>query len=101
MSCNAVLACVSRARAHRRTSTRQGPFTTLLAAAATRPAANTDPADLWFLASEPEAQVADEPQPEKTGKPSWSLTTGLTIAMAVVVIVLVLVFIQLMTSLLR
>ena len=77
------------------------PAAVTVAVATTRPAANADPADLWFLASEPEVGVAEETQPGQSGQPSSLLTAGLTIAMAVVVIVLVLVFIQLMTSLLR
>jgi hypothetical protein len=74
----------------------------VVAAAPARPAANAAQSDLWFLASEPDIAVAEEPSAEKkTGQPSNLLTMGLTVAMAIVVIVLVLVFIQLMTSLLR
>jgi len=66
-----------------------------------RPAANADQSDLWFLASEPSAEAAEEAVAEKSGQPSTLLTAGLTVAMAVMVIILVLVFLQLMTSLLH
>jgi hypothetical protein len=60
--------------------------------------ADSEQSDLWFLAAEPKADVADAAA-EKS--PTNLLTVGLTIAMAIVVIVLIVVFLSLMTSLLR
>jgi hypothetical protein len=65
------------------------------------PAVDGQP-DVWFLATEPQTYVENEPgSPAATPEPSSLMTVGLTIGVAIVVIVLVLVFIQLMTSLLR
>jgi hypothetical protein len=60
--------------------------------------ADGEQSDLWFLAAEPTADVADAAA-EKSSTNLW--TVGLTIAMAIIVIVLIVVFLSLMTSLLR
>jgi nicotinate-nucleotide--dimethylbenzimidazole phosphoribosyltransferase len=69
-------------------------------ASGVQPAANGDQSDLWFLASEPDGYVADQPASDKQ-QSSRLVMTGVTVVMAAVVVLLVLVFIQLMTSLLK
>jgi hypothetical protein len=60
--------------------------------------AQSEQSDLWVLAAEPNADVADA----TTEKSQTNLlTVGLTIGMAIIVIVLIVVFLSLMTSLLR
>ena len=75
--------------------------TAAVAAATPRSSASGDQSDLWFLASEPDGFIADQPGADKQNQPSKLLTAGLTVAMAVVVVILVLVFILVMTSLLK
>jgi len=65
-----------------------------------QPASNGDQSDLWFLASEPDGYVANQPSTEKA-QSSRMVMIGMTVVMAAVVVLLVLVFIQLMTSLLK
>ena len=77
------------------------PAAATSAVTTTRPQANPDQSDLWFLASEPVAVGADGADPAKIAQTSTAWTTVLTVGMAVVVILLVLAFIYMMTSLLH
>jgi hypothetical protein len=65
-----------------------------------QPASGGDQSDLWFLASEPDGYVADQPATDKSESPRV-LMAAMTVLMAAAVVLLALVFIQLMTSLLK